>query len=401
MTDDPGQVLEGITVLELGHAIAAPFAAGILGDFGANVIKVERPGVGDHMRGLGPRKEEQPLWWKCAARNKSSITLDFTKPAGAEIMRDLIERADVVVENFRPGILERYGFGWEQASEINPELVMVRISGYGQDSSKAKQPGFGRMADSMSGAANLTGEPDGPPTHVGFSLADTLSGLMGAYGAVMALFGRERTGVGECVDIALFEPLMRLIDWQVIVYDQLGIVPDRAGGAFPLPLEGVAAGVTKSRDGKWMSFSSATDTVLSRLVKLVFGEAGLKDPRFVDATARRQNVAPIQEAVSAWIEQRDADEVEREFARADAVVCRIFDMEMIWQDQTIRERQAIIEVDDQDLGPVAMHGVVPKLARRPGKVRHTGPGLGSATERILESIGRGDQVDELRGAGVI
>lgn len=396
------QSFEGVRVLELGHAIAAPFAAGILGDFGAEIIKVERPGSGDHMRGLGPRKDDQPLWWKCAARNKRSVTLDFTTPEGRDLIRELVKRSDVLIENFRPGTLERHGLGWEELIEINPRLVMVRISGFGQDSSMSGRPGFGRLADAMSGAATLTGEPDGPPTHVGFSLADTLAGLMGAYGAAMALFARERTGLGDCVDVALFEPLMRLIDWQVIVYDQLGVVPERAGGAFPLPLEGVAAGVTRSSDGKWMSFSSATDTVLVRLINLVFGERGLEDPRFVDAANRRKNAAPIQEAVSAWIEGRTAAEVEAEFARADAVVCRVFDMETIWRDQTIREREDIIEVEDEDLGRVAMHGVVPKLLRRPGRVSHTGPELGSSTEDVLTWLGRTEaEIEALREGGVI
>ncbi len=396
------QIFDGVRVLELGHAIAAPFAAGILGDFGAEIVKIERPGSGDHMRGLGPRKDDQPLWWKCAARNKQSVTLDFTVPEGREILLELVRRSDVLIENFRPGTLERFGLGWEELLEVNPRLVMVRISGFGQDTSMARRPGFGRLADAMSGTATLTGDPDGPPTHVGFSLADTLTGLMGAYGAAMALFARERTGQGDCVDIALFEPLMRLIDWQVIVYDQLGIVPTRAGGAFPLPLEGVAAGVTQTSDGVWMSFSSATDSVLVRLIKLVFGEQAIAEPRFADPDSRRQNVGPVQEAVSAWIEQRSAADVEAEFARADAVVCRILDMEGIWNDEAVRERNDIIEVEDEVLGKIAMHGIVPKLQRRPGRVVHAGPALGSSTDAMLSELGRSeDEIEELRAAGTI
>jgi formyl-CoA transferase len=225
---------------------------------------------------------------------------------------------------------------------------------------------------------------------------------MGAYGAAIALFARERTGEGDCVDVALFEPLMRLIDWQVIVYDQLGIVPTRAGGAFPLPLEGVAAGVTQTSDGVWMSFSSATDTVLVRLIKLIFGEEAIEEPRFADRDSRRRNVGSVQEAVATWIEQRTAAEVEEEFARADAVVCRILDMEGIWRDQAVRERDDIIEVEDEILGPIAMHGIVPKMSRRPGRVKHSGPTLGSSTDDVLSELGRSEsEISDLRAAGTI
>lgn len=396
------QILAGIKVVELGHAIAAPFAACVLADFGAEVIKVERPGTGDHLRGLGPRKNDQPLWWKVAARNKRSLTLDFTKPEGTDILKQLVADCDVLIENFRPGVLEKYGLGWEEASKLNPGLVMVRISGFGQNTSMAKRPGFGRMADSMSGAAHLTGQAGGEPVHVGFSLADMLTGLMGGFGAVLSLFGRERTGLGECVDIALFEPLFRLIDWQVIVYDQLGIVPDRAGNAFPLPLEGVAAGVSRTTDGVWMSFSSATDTVLARLIGLVFGEEALAEERFRDAEGRRQHSNEIQTAVCDWIMTKTAEQVEREFEAADAVVARIFDMAAIWENETYKEREAIIRVDDPALGPVAMNGIVPKLTRRPGTVSHAGPDLGAHTDAVLSGIGiDGSEIERLREAGII
>jgi crotonobetainyl-CoA:carnitine CoA-transferase CaiB-like acyl-CoA transferase len=399
---DAPQILAGVRVLELGHAIAAPFAGSLLSDFGAEVVKIERPGTGDYMRGLGPRKDEEPLWWKCAARNKKSVTLDFRQPEGNRILRELVSSSDVLVENFRPGTLERHGFGWDEVRELNPKLVMVRISGFGQDTKRSRRPGFGRMADAMSGAAHLTGDPDGSPVHVGFSLADTLSGLMGAFGAVLALLERERSGEGDCVDVALFEPLFRLIDWQVIVYDQLGLAPNRAGAGFPVTLEGVAAGVAQTNDGVWMSFSSATDSVLARLIALVLGPDALDDPRFDDREMRRLHAGVVQQAATAWIGERPADEVERRFAEADAVVCRIYDMEAIWNDETIREREDIVRLDDPVLGEVAMHGVIPKLRRRPGRVRHVGPALGEHTHEVLHQLGLdGTALARLREAGAI
>jgi formyl-CoA transferase len=396
-------ILDGIRVLDLGHALAGPYAATMLGDFGAEVIKVERPGRGDAMRQLGPRKDGKPLWWKAAARNKRSITLDFTQAEGREILLDLVRVSDVLVENFRPGTLERHDLGWERLHELNPRLVMLRISGFGQEGPEAHRPGFGRIAEAMSGAAQLTGEPDGPPIHVGYSLADTLTGLTGAYGVLLCLLGRERGGEGMCIDLALYESLFRLIDWQVIVHDQLGIVPERAGNAFPGVLAGVAAGAARSADGVWVSYSAATDSVLERMVRLAFGEAGLEDPRFADAESRRLHVAELREQVEAWIGERSFEEVESAFAAAHAVAGPVFDMERISRDPQVRFRENVIAVEDSDFGEVRMHGVVPRVVEAPGEVRSVGPELGEHTAEVLgEVLGiEGERVEELRRAGVV
>ena len=273
----PEPVLSGLRVIDLGHALAGPFAATLLADHGADVLKIEHPERGDPMRRLGPRKDGVPVWWKAAGRSKRSVALDFSTPRGREILLELVEHSDVLVENFRPGTLERRGLGWDDLHRVNPRLVMLRISGFGQHGPHASRPGFGRTAEAMSGAAQLTGFPDGPPIHVGYSLADTLTGLMGAFGIMLALHGRERSGEGDCIDLALYEPLFRLIDWQAIVYDQLGIAGMRAGNAFPAVLEGVAAGVAQTTDGIWLSYSAATDSVLERLVALMTAE-GVVEP---------------------------------------------------------------------------------------------------------------------------
>ena len=280
---------------------------------------------------------------------------------------------------------------------------MLRVSGFGQTGPHRLRPGFGRTAEAMSGAAQLTGFPDGPPVHVGYSLADTLSGLMGSWGVLLALLGREETGEGDCVDIALYEPLFRLIDWQVTVYDQLGVVPERAGNAFPAALEGVAAGVSRSSDGVWLSYSAATDSVLERLIRLVFGENGASDPRFADVSARRTSTADVQTVVDDWISQRTAAEVQEEFTANHAVIGPVYDMSRIVSDPAFVERGNVVRVPDEDCGEIAMHGVVPHMLSRGGAVRWTGRRLGADTEEVLTTLAGVErtELDALREEGVI
>jgi crotonobetainyl-CoA:carnitine CoA-transferase CaiB-like acyl-CoA transferase len=397
------QVLAGIRVIDLGHALAGPFAATMLGDFGAEVIKIEPPGTGDPMRRLGPRKEGVPLWWKAAARNKKSVTLDFRHPKGREILLSIVRKSDVLVENFRSGTLEKHGLGWEELRRANPSLVMLRISGFGQTGPTPGRPGFGRVAEAMSGAAQLTGDPEGSPVHVGYSLADTLSGLMGAYGVLLALLGKERSGVGECIDLALYEPLFRLIDWQVIVYEQLGIVPTRAGNGFPVVLEGVAAGVARTADGVWMSYSAATDSVLVRLIEMIYGEPVSARVEFATVDMRRTHCRDVEAHLDAWIAARTANEVEAEFAEHQAVIGRVYDMETIWSDPSYRARGDIVTVSDQDFGAVSMHGVIPKLLERPGAVRTVGEALGAHTAEVLREMAGIDEptLADLSRKGVV
>jgi formyl-CoA transferase len=375
----------------------------MLADFGADVLKIERPQGGDPMRRLGPRKNGTPLWWKAAGRNKRSVTLDFTKPRGRELLLALVAESVVVVENFRPGTLERRGLGWDDLRQVNPQLVMLRISGFGQTGPDSSRPGFGRTAEAMSGAPELTGFPDGPPIHVGYSLADTLAGLMGAFGVLLALYGRDRTQSGDCIDLALYEPLFRLIDWQVVVYDQLGIVPKRAGNEFPTVLEGVAAGVAQTADGKWMSYSAATDSVLERLIHLVLGHEAAADERFATVEARRVHAPAVQAAVSSWIGTRPASEVEQAFKESQAVIGEVFTVERIWNDDGYRSRGNIVAVEDGDAGQVSMHGVIPHMVRRPGSVRWSGPALGEHTDEVLVELAGVDEKElpELRKSGVI
>jgi crotonobetainyl-CoA:carnitine CoA-transferase CaiB-like acyl-CoA transferase len=385
--------LGGVRVLDVGHALAAPMAATLLGDFGAEVIKVERPDGGDAMRQLGASKDGVPLWWKVAARNKKSITLNITVPEGKDLLERLVEHADVLVENYRPGTLERLGLGWEHLHALNPRLVMLRISGYGQTGSRRLQPGFGRAGEAMSGLVQLTGFKDGPPVHVGYSLADTVTGLMGAYAVMMALYWRAQSGEGQYIDLALYETLYRLIEWQVITYDQLGVVPVRDGNNFPFPLSSVLANVYRTRDDRWVTVSAATAVVVRRVASML----GL--PPDADLS----NVKSIDRRLAAWIAERSLDDVLAAFERADAVAAPVFDMEMIACDPTYQARGGIVTVDDPELGPVRMQGVVPALSRTPGSVKWSGPELGAHNAEVYGQLLKLSDVelDRLRQSRVI
>lgn len=395
--------LEGIRVVELGHALSGPFAATLLADFGAEVLKIEAPGKGDQMRLLGLRKDGIPLWWKVAARNKQSVTLDFTTDEGRDLLLALIEKSDVVVENFRPGVLERHGLSWETLRARKRGIVMLRISGFGQAGTRARQPGFGRIGEAMSGALQLTGESGGAPMHAGYSLVDTVTGLMGAFGVLVALTGRSRTGDGDCIDLALYEPLFRLIDWQVIMHDQLGVVPERAGNSFPATMQGAAAGVHRTTDGIWLSYSAGSDSALSRLAELLDGPQALRTGPFSTPEGRWSNYHLLQDAAGRWIASRTASEALEQFRSAGCVISPVYDMDTIRGDITVRERQNIVEVDDEELGTVRMQGVVPRLTEYPGRVERTGPALGADTEAVLARVlgMTGEAVAALRHKGVL
>jgi crotonobetainyl-CoA:carnitine CoA-transferase CaiB-like acyl-CoA transferase len=375
----------------------------LLGDLGADVIKVEPP-EGDGLRRLGPRKDGRPLWWAVAGRNKRCITLDLRTPQGQELLARLARDADVLVENFRPGTMERWNIGWDRLHAENPKLIMLRISGYGQQSAGSNpRPMFGRPSEALSGALHLSGFPDGPPNHIGFSLGDTSTALMGAYGVLAALHDRERTGDGQVVDLALFETLFRMIEWHIPAYDQLGIITERAGNRFPLGL--MVGNVYQSSDGKWLSMSAAADTVIRRMLTLVGGEQLADDSRFATTDARNvpENLEALLAAVGAWIAARPAQEVLDEFERAGAVIALVHDAADIVDSPAYKDREAIIAVDDPHLGPVKMPNAVPRLSASPGSVRWTGPDIGAHNEEIYcDLLGlTSAELDALRESGVI
>lgn len=401
MTTGP---LSGIRVLDVGHVVAGPFAAVLLGDLGADVVKIEDPRSGDTLRTLSPKANGAPLWWKVAGRNKRSVALDLRDERGRALLRELAAHMDVMTENFRPGTLERWRLGPEELHARNPRLVILRISGYGQGPLGQGRPGYGRIGEAMSGTANLTGEAGGTPLHVGFSLGDTATGLMGALGVTAALQARERTGRGDVIDLALFESLHRMIEWQLPVADQLGLIVRRRGNRFPLGY--AVAGSYEARDERWVTLSAATDRGVRRLLEAAGGDELANDPRFATPEARSEEnrLEQIDEAIRAWVRGQDADDVVALFEGTDVASGYVYDAAMMLDDPIFAEREAVISVDDEDIGgSLRMPGVVPRFTERPGSVRWAGPRLGQHTAEVLtELLGTApEELDRLVASGVI
>lgn len=380
-------LLEGIRILELANVVAGPFAASLLADFGAEVIKVEQPGLGDTIRYTGPQKNRVGLWWKVSGRNKKTITLDLRKPKGQEICKKLAAKCDAVIENFRPGTLEKWNLGWEDLKKVNPSLIMLRISGYGQTGPYSPRPGFGKAAEAMSGVMQITGHADQQPISPGFSFADTVAGLTGAFALMMGLYHRDGLGTktGQVVDVALFESIYRLIEWQAIVYDQLGLIPKRNGARMAVPGSAWLINNYLAKDNKWIAISAANRPVLERVLKLIGGEQLLNDEKF-SREKISQHMDELDAMASRWIGERSCDEVIRLFTEAEAVAAPIYDIKDIFEDPQYLSRDDVMVLDDPELGQVRMLGVVPKFPTMPGKIRWTGKGMGAFNEEIYRGL---------------
>ncbi len=408
MSDSPPADLSAgplgdIRVLDLGHVVAGPFAGTLLGDLGADVIKIEEPTHGDTIRVLGPQFDGHPLWWKISGRNKRSVALDLRTESGREILVKLASSVDVLVENFRAGTFERWGIGPDVLLERNPGLIMLRISGYGQGPGGAGRPGYGRVGEAVSGVVNLTGESDGKPLHVGFSLGDTTTGLMGTVGVLAALHARELTGRGQVIDLALFESLFRMIEWQVPLAHKLGQVIRRRGNVFPI---GYAVGGSfQAADGRWVTISTATAGAISRLLRVVGGAEMERDPDFADFEARTRpgNMERIDKKIGEWVGQYTSVEAIERLEAEDIVVSLVYDATMMMEDSLIAERDDIVEFDDPDIGAIKMPGVVPKLSETPGSIRSTGARLGQHTADVLRDLLALDdeEIASLEAEGVI
>ncbi len=385
--DNGGSLLEGVRILELANVVAGPFAASLLADFGAEVIKVELPGQGDSIRQTGPQKNGVGLWWKVSGRNKKTITLDLRKPKGQEICQKLVSKCDALIENFRPGTLEKWNLGWEELRRVNPSLVMLRISGYGQTGPYSPRPGFGKAAEAMSGVMQITGHPDREPISPGFSFADTVSGLTGAFALMTALFHRDGLGkkTGQVIDVALFESIYRLIEWQSIIHDQLGFIPERRGAKMAVPGSAALINNYQTKDGKWVAVSAANRQVLERVLKLIGGDQLLNDERFKPGKTA-QHMDELDAITHRWMRERTRDEAVKLFTAADAVAAPIYDIRDIFADPHYLAREDVLAVDDPDLGQVRMLGVMPKFPAMPGKVRWTGKGMGAFNEEIYSHL---------------
>ncbi|SCE66423.1 Crotonobetainyl-CoA:carnitine CoA-transferase CaiB [Micromonospora coriariae] len=372
--------LAGLRVLDLSTILAGPLVAQLLGDFGAEVIKVEHPSRGDGMRGHGLAKDDQPLWWKMVARNKRTIGLYLGDPAGAEIFRKLAATADVVIENFRPGTLERWGLGYDVLSADNPRLILLRVTGFGQSGPYAARPAFGTLVESMSGFAHLTGEPNGPPTLPAFGLADSIAGMAGAAAVSMALFQREKDGHGQEIDLDLLSPIMTAVGPGVIYADQLGIDQQRTGNR---SVNNAPRNTYRTADGHWVAISTSADSIARRVLTLVGHPEVIDEPWFATGRQRAQHADLLDGYVGEWIGARTRDEVLRAFEEAGAAVAPVYKPSELLDDPQVRALDLVTTVDDPDLGPVRMQNVLWRMNRTPGRIRFTGRALGADTDAVL------------------
>jgi formyl-CoA transferase len=375
--------LSNLKVLELATVFAGPIAGMLLGDIGADVIKIEHP-RGDTVRTHGASKNGVGLWWKLVARNKKCITLYLGTAEGQAIFRKLVADADVVIENFRPGTLERWNLGWDELSAINPRLVLARITGFGQFGPYASRPGFGTLAEAMSGFAAITGEADGPPTLPPFGLADGIAGITGAYAIMAALMERERSGKGQSIDISLIEPILTVLGPQIITYDQLGILQERFGNR---SRNNAPRNTYRTSDGKWVAISTSSQQIAERVATLIGRPDFIAEPWYRSASGRGQHNDEVDKAVADWIAQRTRAEVIDAFEKAEAAVAPIYDAAEVMADPQIKAIDAIVSVDDDELGAVRMQNVPFRLSRTPGRIRSTGTTLGRHNSEIYGRLG--------------
>lgn len=391
--------LHGIRVLDVSTLFAGPLAATFLGDFGADVIKVEHPRKPDAARGHGPAKDGVNLWWKTLGRNKRTVTIDLGSPEGAELLLALAAEADVLVENFRPGTLERWGLGPEALHAANPRLVVARVTAFGQIGPYSSRPGFGSLAEAMSGFAALTGEPDGPPTLPPFGLADGIAALAAAYAVMVALRGVESTGHGQVVDMAIIEPILMLLGGQITAYDQLGLVQPRTGNR---SVNNAPRNVYRTGSGEWVAVSTSSQSIAERVMRLVGRPDVVDEPWFASGHSRAEHADELDAAVAAWIAARSTDEVVDEFERAQAAISRVYDVRGVLSDPQYQAIGTVQTVDDDELGPVKMQNVLFRLSETPGAIRWTGRRHGADTESVLGSIGiPPERIAELRERGVV
>jgi len=384
-------------VLDVSTVLAGPLTCQILGDYGADVIKVEHP-RGDSMRGHGRTKDGIPLWWKMIARNKRCVGLYLGDPDGADAFRRLVATADVVVESFRPGTLERWGLGFQELREVNPRLVLLRISGFGQTGPYAERAGFGTLAEAMSGFAAITGEPDGPPTLPPFGLADGIAGMTGAVATMMALYHRDaRGGEGQEIDLSILEPLVTILGPQPIVYDQLGEVQQRTGNR---SVNNAPRNTYRTSDGKWVAVSTSANSIAERVLRLIGHPELLDEPWFGTGAGRAQHADLLDGLVAEWVGARTREEVLDAFTEAGAAIAPVYDVADLLADPHVIARGTIARVEDDDLGPVRMQDVLFRMSQTPGSIRFTGRALGADTDAILgDELGL--DVAGLRERGIV
>ncbi len=398
--------LDGLRVIEMGSLLAGPFVGQLLGDFGAEIIKVEPPGVGDPMREWGRHKPQgQSLWFPVIARNKKSVTLDLRRAEGQALARDLLAGADVLVENFRPGTLEKWGLGPDDLKAINPRLVVVRVSGYGQTGPYSSRAGFGSVGEAVGGLRALVGEPGGPPLRVGLTIGDMLAGTLGALGAMMALFSRLKSGEGQVVDISLYEAVLTYMESVIPEYALAGAVRERSGSVLPgiAPSNIYPALTDAGEPGDWVVIGANGDNVFRRLASAMGQEELADAPEYATHDARGAHMRELDDRIAAWTSALSAREVVARLEAAGVPASLVYTPREMLQDPQFAARGSIVTLPHPTLGDFPMQGVFPRLSQTPGSVRSLGPDLGQHNTEVYGGLlGRSEaELSELQAAGVI
>jgi crotonobetainyl-CoA:carnitine CoA-transferase CaiB-like acyl-CoA transferase len=391
--------LDGVRVIDASTLFAGPLAATMLSDFGADVVKIEQPEGGDPARSHGYAKDGVGLWWKMLGRNKRTATCKLSVDAGRDLFLRLAERSDVLIENFRPGTLERWGLGPDVLHERNPGLVVARVTGFGQFGPISGRPGFGTLAESMSGFAYITGERDGPPTLPPFGLADGIAALTTAFSVLTALRARDRDGRGQVVDLAIIEPILTILGPQPTAFDQLGVVQERMGNR---SVNNAPRNTYLTRDGRWLAVSTSTQSVAERVMRLVGRPELIDEPWFASGGERAEHADELDEAVGGWIAERDADDVTAAFEEAHAAVAPIYSVADVMEDPQYRALESIVTVDDPELGAIKMQNVLFRLSQTPGAIRWPGAAQGAHNDEVWGEVGVDPaELERLRAAGVV
>jgi crotonobetainyl-CoA:carnitine CoA-transferase CaiB-like acyl-CoA transferase len=388
-------------VIDCATLFAGPVIASLMGDYGADVVKIEHP-RGDGLRSMGWQKDGVSLWWALVARNKRCITLKLSDERGQELLKRLVRDADVLIENFRPGTMERWNLGPDVLLAANPRLVMVRTTGFGQTGPYRSLPGFGTLAESISGFAHINGWPDKPPALPPFALGDGIAALTGCAAAMFALWWREHggDGRGQVIDLSIYEPLFWLLGPQALVYDQLGVVQGRTGNRAPFT---APRNAYQTKDGRWLGLSASAQSIAERVMRIVGREDIVSEPWFGDHIGRLEHVDELDEIIQEWIGRRTTEEVLERFAEAEAAIAPIYSIEDIVRDPQYLARETITEVPHPKLGSILMQNVIPRLSETPGRIDHAGPELGEHNEEIyLRELGLSRQeLADLDEAGVV
>lgn len=391
--------LEGVRVVDAATLFAGPMAATLLGDFGAEVVKVEHP-RGDPVRNHGYQKDGINLWWKMLGRNKQTVTANLSTARGQDLMRRLLQSADVLIENFRPGTLERWNLDPNDLLKLNPGLVIARVTGFGQFGPYASRPGFGTLAESMSGFAAITGEAGRPPVLPPFGLADGISALALANAIQMCLYHRDaRDGAGQIIDLAIIEPILSILGPQPIWYDQLGVIQERTGNR---SVNNAPRNTYQTRDEHWVAISTSAHNVAERVMKLVGHPEVISEPWFETGRGRAQHADQLDAMVGGWIGDRDLDEVVSQFEKASAAVAPVYDIADIFEDPQYQALDSITTINDEDLGPIRMQNLMFRLTATPGAIKWSGRGIGADNKAIYGELGiDAAQLAELSDLGAI